>query len=261
MRGPSGGTLKVRELTVAFGQVVAVRDVSLSVREGETVAIFGANGSGKTTFLKAVAGLLPAMQGRVVYRGEDVTALPAHERAARGIRYVSDRSRVAVRMTVMENLDAGAWLLPPSRRGAARERVLSLFPVLGGKARRPAGLLSGGERQMLIVGRALIGEPTLLLMDEPFLGLSREVRDRVIDVVRGTLAGKAAIVLAEHDAEGALRLLDRHVIFRNGAVVHEGTRAEAPDVAALLSLFRRHFRPGVGVSGTTEDGKGPGEGR
>jgi branched-chain amino acid transport system ATP-binding protein len=246
----------VRELTVAFGRVVAVRDVSLSVREGETVAIFGANGSGKTTFLKAVAGLLPVARGRVAYRGEDVTSLPAHERAARGIRYVSDRSRVAVRMTVMENLDAGAWLLPPSRRGSARERVLSLFPVLGGKARQPAGLLSGGERQMLIVGRALIGEPTLLLMDEPFLGLSREVRDRVIEVVRETLAGKASIVLAEHDAEGALRLLDRHVIFRNGAVVHEGTRAELPDVAALQSMFRRHFRPGKGFRGTAEDGEG-----
>lgn len=258
MRGGSAGTLKVRELTVAFGQVVAVRNVSLSVREGETVAIFGANGSGKTTFLKAVAGLLPVTQGRIFYRGEDVTPLPAHERAARGIRYVSDRSRVAVRMTVMENLDAGAWLLPASRRGAARERVLSLFPVLRTKARHPAGLLSGGERQMLIVGRALIGEPMLLLMDEPFLGLSRDVRDRVIEVVRETLSGKAAILLAEHDAEGALRLLDRHVIFRNGAVVHVGTKAEAPDVASLLSLFRRHFRPGKGFPGRGENGIGEG---
>ena len=248
----------MRELTVAFGQVVAVRDVSLSVREGETVAIFGANGSGKTTLLKAVAGLLPVTRGRVVYRGEDITSLPAHERAARGIRYVSDRSRVAVRMTVMENLDAGAWLLPPPRRSSARERVLSLFPVLGGKARKPAGLLSGGERQMLIVGRALIGEPTLLLMDEPFLGLSREVRDRLIEVIRWTLAGKAGIVLAEHDAEGAHRLLDRHVIFRNGAVVHEGTRSEVPDVAALLSLFRRHFRSGKEFRGTAKDGNGEG---
>jgi branched-chain amino acid transport system ATP-binding protein len=254
--GPAGGNLKVRELPVAFGQVVAVRDVSLSVREGETVAIFGANGSGKTTFLKAVAGLLPVTHGRVLYRGEDLTLLPAHERAARGIRYVSDRSRVAVRMTVRENLDAGAWLLPPSRREGARDRVLSIFPVLGEKARAPAGVLSGGERQMLILGRALIGEPTLLLMDEPFLGLSREARDRVIEAARGTLAGKAAILLAEHDAEGALRLLDRHVIFRNGVVVHEGARAETPDTAALLSLFRRHFRPGKAAREETEYGNG-----
>jgi branched-chain amino acid transport system ATP-binding protein len=247
----------VQELTVAFGPVVAVRDVSLSAREGETVAIFGANGSGKTTFLKAVAGLLPATRGRIVYRGEDVTALQPHERAARGIRYVSDRSRVAVRMTVRENLDAGAWLLPPSRRDAARDRVFALFPALREKSRHPAGVLSGGERQMLIIGRALIGEPTLLLMDEPFLGLSRDVRDRVIDAVRGTLAGKASILLAEHDAEGALRLLDRLVIFRNGAVVHEGSRAETTDAAALRSLFRRHFRSAKAA----ERGNGTWEGR
>jgi len=258
VRAAAVGSLKVRDLTVAFGHVVAVRDVSLSAREGETVAIFGANGSGKTSLLKAVAGLVPVSHGRVVYRGEDITRLPAHERAARGIRYVSDRSRVATRMTVRENLDAGAWLLPASRREASRARVLSLFPALGEKGRMPAGILSGGERQMLIVGRALIGEPTLLLMDEPFLGLSRDVRDRLIDAVGGTLRGKATILLAEHDAEGALRLLDRHLIFRNGALVHEGTRAEVPDVKALLSLFRRHFRSGESGGRAAENG--PGEG-
>lgn len=242
----SGGTstLKVRNLTVAFGQVVAVRDVSLTAREGETVAIFGANGSGKTTFLKAVAGLIPATRGRIAWRGEDVTSLPAHERAARGIRYVSDRSRVATRMTVLENLEAGAWLLPPSRWSAARERVFSLFPALAKVAHSPAGVLSGGERQMLILGRALVAEPTLLLMDEPFLGLSREVRDRLLSVIEGTLKGRATTVFAEHDAEGAYRLLDRHVIFRNGSLIHEGTRSDVADAKELVSLLYRHFRPG-----------------
>jgi branched-chain amino acid transport system ATP-binding protein len=239
------GHLKIRGLTIAFGPVVAVRDVSLSAAEGETVAVFGANGSGKTTFLKGVAGLLPVATGRILYRGEDLTGLPAHERAARGIRYVSDRSRVAVRMTVRENLDAGAWLLPASRKGAARERAFSLFPVLGEKSRMPAGVLSGGERQMLILARALVGEPTLLLMDEPFLGLSREVRDRLLDVIEETLKKRATILLAEHDAGAAFRLLDRHVIFRNGSVVHEGTREEAGDAKSLLALLHRHFRPGV----------------
>jgi branched-chain amino acid transport system ATP-binding protein len=261
MPGSAGGSLKVRDLTVAFGQVVAVRDVSLSAREGETVAIFGANGSGKTSFLKAVMGLVPAAQGKVVFRGEDITALPAHERAARGIRYVSDRSRVASRMTVRENLDAGAWLLPASRREEARARVLSLFPVLDEKASRPAGILSGGERQMLIVGRALIGEPTLLLMDEPFLGLSRDARDRLIEAIGGTLSGKATILLAEHDAEGALRLLDRYAIFRNGTVVQEGERAGVPDAKELLSLFRRHFRPGDAPRGPATERNEYGEGR
>ena len=236
-------SLKIRDLTVAFGQVVAVREVSLTAREGETIAIFGANGSGKTTFLKTVAGMIPATRGKVFWRGELMTALPAHERAARGIRYVSDRSRVAARMTVLENLEAGAWLLPATRWSAARDRVFSLFPVLGEKARSPAGVLSGGERQMLILGRALVGEPKLLLMDEPFLGLSREVRDRLLAVIEDTLKGRATILLAEHDAEGANRLLDRFVIFRNGSMVHEGARADVSDSKALVSLLYRHFRP------------------
>jgi branched-chain amino acid transport system ATP-binding protein len=250
----TGGTstLKVRDLTVAFGQVVAVRDVSLAAREGETVAIFGANGSGKTTFLKAVAGLVPATRGKVAWRGEDVTPLPAHERAARGMRYVSDRSRVATRMTVLENLEAGAWLLPASRWSAARERVFSLFPVLAKKSRSPAGVLSGGERQMLILGRALVAEPTLLLMDEPLLGLSREIRDRLLSAIEETLKGRATILMAEHDAEGAYRLLDRHVIFRNGSVVHEGTRTDVSGAKELVSLLYRHFRPGEAPGETIE---------
>jgi branched-chain amino acid transport system ATP-binding protein len=235
--------LEVRDLTVSFGQVTAVRNVSLAVREGETLAVFGANGSGKTTFLKGIAGLVPVARGSVIYRGEELSDLPAHKRAARGIRYVSDRSRVALRMTVRENLDAGAWLLPAGRREAARERVLSLFPVLGEKAREPAGVLSGGERQMLILGRALIGEPELLLMDEPFLGLSREVLDRFVSAIEATLKGKATILLAEHDAEAGFRLMDRHVIFRNGAVVHEGNRSDIGDSRALLALLHEHFRP------------------
>jgi branched-chain amino acid transport system ATP-binding protein len=245
VRNPGEECLKVSGLTVAFGQAVAVRNVSLSVREGETLAVFGPNGAGKTALLKAVAGLLPSAGGRIVYRGEDVTGLPAHERARRGIRYVSDRSRVAPRMTVRENLEAGAWLLSAARRGPARDKVLSLFPVLGGKAREPAGTLSGGERQMLILGRTLIGEPALLLMDEPFLGLSREIRDRLLSTIEGTMRGRTTILLAEHDAEAALRLLASHVILRNGAVVHEGTRADAPDVKTLTALLHAHFRPGT----------------
>ncbi len=250
----TAANLKVRDLTVAFGQVVAVRDVNLTAREGETVAIFGANGSGKTTFLKAVAGLIPATRGKIAWRGEDVTGLPAHERAARGMRYVSDRSRVATRMTVLENLEAGAWLLPASRWNAARDRVFSLFPVLASMSRSPAGVLSGGERQMLILGRALVAEPKLLLMDEPFLGLSRDVRDRLLSVIEESLKGRATILFAEHDAEGAYRLLDRHVIFRNGSVVYEGARSDVADAKELAALLYRHFRPGGAPGKTLGDG-------
>jgi len=242
--------LEIRDVTVSFGPVSAVRGVSLSVAGGETVAVFGPNGSGKTTFLKAVAGLVPAERGSIVWRGEELSGLPAHERAARGIRYVSDRSRVAVRMTVRENLDAGAWLVPACRRAAARKRVLSLFPVLGEKAGEPAGVLSGGERQMLILGRALVGEPALLLMDEPLLGLSRDMRDRFALAIESELKGRVTILMAEHDAETGFRLMDRHVVFRGGALVHAGTREEVAGPQALLELLRRQFRPeGKGEKG------------
>jgi branched-chain amino acid transport system ATP-binding protein len=235
--------LEIGSLRIAFGKLVAVQDVSLAVREGETVAIFGPNGAGKTTFLKGGAGLIPVQGGTVGYRGEELSRLPAPERAARGIRYVSDRSRVAVRMTVRENLDAGAWLLPAGRRKAARERVLSLFPSSGRRRGEPAGVLSGGERQMLILARALIGEPSLLLLDEPFLGLAREIRDRFVSVIETTLKGRVTILMAEHDAETGFRVMDRLAIFRNGALVHERARADVRDAGALLALLHKHFRP------------------
>ncbi len=233
--------LAVRDLSIAFGPVKAVRSVSLTVADGEIVGIFGPNGSGKTTFLKAVAGLLPVRSGRIVVRGEDVTSLPAHQRAARGVHYVSDRARVALRMTVRENLDVGGYRRRRAALASARENVFRLFPVLREKARSPAGILSGGERQMLVLGRALMGRASLLLFDEPFLGLSRDARERILRVVDEELRGRATILLAEHDLEGTVRILSRCFVFRRGEVVHEANRDDVAGEdrmrAALLRCF------------------------
>ncbi len=239
---PTGADLKIRSLSVRFGPVRALHSVTLSARAGEIVAVFGANGSGKTTFLKAIAGLLPVAEGRVVWRGEDITALAAHERVARGVHYVSDRARVALRMTVLENLDVGGYLRPAAERDAARARVFDLFPVLREKAADPAGILSGGERQMLVIGRALMGKPSLLLFDEPFLGLSHGVRDRILGVIAGTLQGKTTILLAEHDVEAAWRVLDRYCIFLNGELISQGSRDDVPDRGRLRAVFRRFYQ-------------------
>jgi branched-chain amino acid transport system ATP-binding protein len=238
--------LKVRNLSVMFGKVRAVREVSLSAKAGEVIAIFGANGSGKTTFLKAIAGLVPITEGRVTYYGEDITDLPAHERVKRGILYVSDRARVALRMTVRENLDVGGYLRTPAQRGDSREKVHELFPVLSEKAAEPAGVLSGGERQMLVIGRALMGNPSLLLFDEPFLGLSLEVRDRIISVINGTLRGKATMLLAEHDVGAACRVLDRYCIFLNGELIHQTSRSDVTDEKRLRAVFRRYYQQASG---------------
>lgn len=236
--------LKVKNLTVRLGQVRAVSGVTLNVRQGELVAIFGANGSGKTTFLKAIAGLAPASEGRITYHGEDITPLPAHDRVARGVYYVSDRARVALRMTVRENLDVGGYLRTSAQRNLSRGNVYDLFPVLRDKEREAAGVLSGGERQMLVVGRALMGNPSLLLFDEPFLGLSNEVRDRILGVLEGALKGKVTILLAEHDLGAALRVLDRYCIFLNGELLHLGKRSDVTDEEKLRAVFRRFYQPG-----------------
>ena len=238
--------LKTKNVSVMFGQVRAVHGVTLDVRPGEVVAIFGANGSGKTTFLKAVAGLVPVSSGRVTYHGEDITCLPAHERVARGIHYVSDRARVALRMTARENLDVGAYLRKPAERRGAREKVYDLFPVLRDKGPLLAGVLSGGERQMLVIGRALMGNPSLLLFDEPFLGLSLVVRDRILSVIHGQLKGKTTILLAEHDVGAAFRILDRYGIFLNGKLIHEAGRSNDATEVRLRAEFRRFHQHGDG---------------
>ncbi len=236
--------LKVKNLSVRFGQVRAVKTVSLTVRRGEIVAVFGANGSGKTTFLKAVAGLVPIAEGRITYHGEDITHLQAHERVARGIHYVSDRARVALRMTVRENLDVGGYLRTSAERQEARRRVHEIFPVLEEKGAELAGILSGGERQMLVIGRAMMGSPSLLLLDEPFLGLSYEVRDRILSVIEGTLKGNTTILLAEHDLGAACRILDRYCIFLNGDLIHTAARSEITDEERLRAVFRRFYQFG-----------------
>lgn len=251
--------LKTKNLSVRFGQVRAVQAVTLTARPGEVVAIFGANGSGKTTFLKAVAGLVPVTAGRVACDGEDVTCLPAHERVARGVQYVSDRARVALRMTVGENLEVGGYLRTAAERAASRERIFDLFPVLAEKRRMAAGILSGGERQMLVIGRALMGNPSLLLFDEPLLGLSVEVRDRILAVIENTLRGKATILLAEHDLGAAFRVLDRYCIFLNGELIHEAGRSDVSDEARLRAVFRRFYqadRPAAG-HGEPREGSDP----
>jgi branched-chain amino acid transport system ATP-binding protein len=247
--------LKVRNLSVRFGQVRALSSVTLAVRKGEIVAVFGANGSGKTTFLKAIAGLVPVSEGRITYHGEDITHLPPHERVARGVHYVSDRARVALRMTIRENLDVGGYLRTAAQREGSRERVYDLFPVLREKKSELAGILSGGERQMLVIGRALMGNPSLLLFDEPFLGLSHEVRDRILSVIEGALKGNATMLLAEHDLGAARRVLDRYCIFLNGELIHQAKAGDLTDEEKLRAVFRRFYHPG-GKAGISPPGGG-----
>ena len=220
--------LELRGLQVSYGGINAVKGIDLTVQGGEMVAVIGANGAGKTTTLKAISGLL-AHGGQVLFQGQDVsTALP-HELVARGISMVPEGRGVFGRLTVEENLEMGAYL----RRDAAAvraglARVYAMFPRLQERRRQTAGTLSGGEQQMLAIGRALMSEPTLLLLDEPSMGLAPMMVDRIFETVRAVSQEGVTVLLVEQNAKLALETCSR------GYVMESGTIALADEAAALL---------------------------
>ncbi len=222
--------LAVRSLQLGYGAIVAVRGIDLDVGTGELVAVIGANGAGKTTSLKGIAGALPVRAGSVLFDGEDITRLPVHERVRRGMSLVPEGRGIFARLTVAENLDMGAYL----RRDAAGvradlERSYALFPRLAERRRQLAGTLSGGEQQMLAIARALMGRPRLLLLDEPSMGLAPLVTRLIFDTIRSISAERVSILLIEQNARAALELAARAYVLEGGTVTLAGPSA------ALLS--------------------------
>ena len=214
--------LELDDLHVAYGESRIIQGVSLRVGEGEIVGLLGRNGVGKTTLIRAICGLTPARAGAVRYRGEDITRLPAHAIAARGIRLVPQGRRLFPSLEVREHLHVGAQRGPRGWDGA---RVLDIFPRLRERLRHRGGKLSGGEQSMLATGRALVGNPDLLLMDEPSEGLAPVlVRDmaRVLGELR---AAGASMLLVEQNLAFALAVADRVYLMSKGRIVHEATAA------------------------------------
>jgi len=212
--------LAVRELSVSYGAVRALDGVDVKVRSGEAVVVAGANGSGKTTLLRAVAGLVPVEGGRVVWDGTDVTGWPPWRRSRLGLVYGPERARVAPDMSVYENLVVGAWA---TGKTDTLDDVFALFPALAAKRRQKAGHLSGGERQLLIVGRALMARPRCLLLDEPFAGLSPATGEILATLLRKVRQRGAAVLISEHDPAYAGRVADRIYGLAGGHRVFEGT--------------------------------------
>ena len=243
--------LEVRDLVVRHGLLTAVRGVSLTVAPGEVVALVGANGAGKSTLLGAVAGSLPVASGSVLLAGRDVTGLPAHRRVRAGISLVPEGRRLFPGLTVMENLLVGRSARPRQRSaddvpraGWDVERVLEAFPVLARLHDRPAGLLSGGEQQATAIGRALVADPAVLLLDEVSLGLSPAAVDTVYASLAGVLAGGVAVVLVEQDLTRAVATADRVVCLLEGRV----TRDEPARDADLAAITQAYFGTGTGVA-------------
>jgi branched-chain amino acid transport system ATP-binding protein len=219
--------LSITDLDVRYGAIQAVRGVSLEVAEGEIVALLGANGAGKSTTLKASVGLARATRGAIQFAGQAITGEDTETIVMRGMTMVPEGRRVFPSLTVAENLRLGA----ATRRDAAaiarsRDEILTLFPILAERANQAAGTLSGGQQQQLAIGRALMSEPKLLLLDEPSLGLAPQVVDDIFDLILRLKARGLTILLVEQDAIAALDIADRAYVMANGRILMSGSAAE-----------------------------------
>jgi len=219
--------LRVENLDVFYGDVQALDGVALDVEEGAIVAIVGANGAGKTTLIRALAGMQRHVRGRIVFRGADIAGWPSHRVCNLGIGQVAEGRQIFPSLTVAENLDVGA-MLPRARatRDKNRERVLALFPVLAERARQAAGTLSGGEQQMLAIGRCLMGAPDLIMFDEPSLGLAPTIIHAVLDTIRELNRDGLTCLLVEQNVAASLKLASRAYVLENGRVMLSGSGAE-----------------------------------
>jgi branched-chain amino acid transport system ATP-binding protein len=236
--------LVVDGLVVSYGHIQALKGVALRVERGEFVSVIGPNGAGKTTLLLALSGAVRASQGRVVFEGEDLTRVPQHERVRRGIAIVPEGREVFGPLTVMENLELGAYSRGGVRGAETRrdlQMVLDLFPALRPRTRQLAATLSGGEQQMLAIGRALMSRPRLLLLDEPSLGLAPVVVREILQTLGRLHAEGLTCLLVEQDATLALRMTDRSYVFRTGLVVTEG-----PSAALMASPLVEEIYLGTG---------------
>jgi branched-chain amino acid transport system ATP-binding protein len=217
--------LRVSDIEVRYGAIRALKGVSFTVNEGEVVALLGANGAGKTTTQKTISGMLRPSLGSITLEGRRIDGIPAHDLIGRGICHVPEGRHVFPRMSVHENLEMGAFRFKRVDR-ADLERVLEMFPRLRERLKQTAGTLSGGEQQMLAIGRALMGKPRLLLLDEPSMGLAPIVVAQIFEIVREINASGVTVLLVEQNAAQALQLADRGYVLETGEIVLTGTGQE-----------------------------------
>jgi branched-chain amino acid transport system ATP-binding protein len=220
--------LSVSDVHVAYGKVEAVRSVSLDVADNEIVTIVGANGAGKTTLLNAIMGVLP-LKGRVAFAGADLSRLEIEDRVAQGLSLVAEHRELFASMNVEDNLELGAFRVGRAQAASAFERVYALFPRLKERRKQLAGTLSGGEQQMLAMGRALMGAPKLLMLDEPSLGLAPIIVADIFRTIGELRSAGVSVLLVEQNAQAALKIADRAYVMELGEFILEG---KAGDIAA-----------------------------
>lgn len=228
--------LRVEDLNVCYGAIHAVKGVSFQVNRGEIVTLIGANGAGKSTTLRTVSGLLRSKSGSIKFRGENISRLPSHKIVERGLAQVPEGRRIFQQMSVQENLEMGAYT-----RGAETEAdleaVYGRFPRLRERRRQTAGTLSGGEQQMLAIGRALMSRPCLLMLDEPSMGLAPILVEQIFDIIRELHQSGTTILLVEQNAQMALSVADRAYVMETGKISLSGTGRELSESDAVRKAY------------------------
>ena len=218
--------LKVDGINVYYGNIHAVKDISFTVNAGEIVTLIGANGAGKSTTLKTISGLLKPRTGDVLYKGKSIKGVRAHKIVESGLAQVPEGRHVFLHMTVDENLDMGAYTQPASTIAANKEKVFTLFPRLKERRKQLAGTMSGGEQQMLAMGRALMSRPKLLMLDEPSMGLAPILVEQIFKIIQTLHEAGTTILLVEQNAQAALSIADRGYVLETGKIVTSGTGTE-----------------------------------
>lgn len=228
--------LKVEDLQVYYGAIHAIKGVSFEVNEGEIVALIGANGAGKSTILKTVSGLMHPRTGKITFMDEDITHTEAYKLLRHGLAHVPEGRRIFLQMSVQENLEMGAFIHKELNKDDL-EMVFDLFPRLKERRKQVAGTLSGGEQQMLAMGRALMSGPKLLMLDEPSMGLAPILVEQIFDIIRELHKSGTTILLVEQNAQAALSVADRGYVLETGKIVTSGTGAELLSSPAIKKAY------------------------
>ena len=230
--------LEIQNLEVNYGMIRALKGISFKVDEGEVIALIGANGAGKTTALHTITGLLPAASGSIMFNGVDITRVPAHRIVTMGMAHVPEGRRVFSNLTVLQNLKMGAYTRNDKTEvGRNLEMVFSRFPRLKERQNQLSGTLSGGEQQMLAMGRALMSNPRIILMDEPSMGLSPILVNEIFDIIEKVKADGTTVLLVEQNAKKALSISDRGYVLETGNIVLEGKASELLDNEQIRKAY------------------------
>ena len=229
--------LKIQNINVYYGAIHAIKDVSLEVNEGEIVTLIGANGAGKSTVLKTISGLLRTKTGSISFMDKSIAATPSHKIVEAGLAHVPEGRRIFAQMSVLENLEMGAYTQTKKSISEDLDNVFELFPRLLERKKQVAGTLSGGEQQMLAMGRALMSKPTLLMLDEPSMGLAPLLVEQIFEIISSMHKSGTTILLVEQNAQMALSVADRAYVLETGSIALSGTGKELAESDSIKKAY------------------------